>query len=118
MAEWKSARELVLVVWQDVEAEEEEGEGEGEGEEAGTQRAYAFVFDTEQEAMAFVADEVRDKVKVNEDNLPPSMVRQIYQTLDSGDTIMALNMWLQAAYEYFGEPEAVDMRKVPLMTRA
>lgn len=112
MAEWKPVRELIIVIWEESEAAEE-----SQGEEEATERAFAFVFNSEQEAIAFIADEVRDKIKINEDNLPPNFVRDVYQTLDSGDTIMALNLWLQAAQQFFEEPEAVDMRKIPLMVK-
>jgi hypothetical protein len=115
MAEWKPVRELVIVVWREAEAPEE-GPETGE-EEEGTERTLAFVFNSEQEAIAFIADEVREKVKLNEDNLPPNTVRQIYQALDAGDPIMGLNVWLEAAYTFFQEPEAVDVRKIPLMVK-
>lgn len=117
MAEWKPVRELVIVIWQESEADGEEGAQAGAEETEGTERTLAFVFNSEPEAIAFIADEVREKVKLNADNLPPNFVRDVNQTLDSGDTIMALNMWLQAAYQYFEEPEGVDIRKIPLMVK-
>ena len=115
MAEWKeSPEEYLVLVWLDVGEEE----GEEEEEVQGTIETHAWIFRTEAEVRAFVIDQVLEKVKTNEDQLPPADVRQIRDAAARGDADEVIGMWIYLVEHLFEGHEFIKLTKSRIMTRS
>lgn len=115
MAEWKeSPEEYLVLVWQEMV----EVEAEGEEEEGSTIQTNTWIFRTEAEMRAFVIDEVLDKVKDNEDQLPPQAVREIREAAAQGKADEIVAMWVYLVERLFEGQEFISVDKTHIMSRS
>ncbi len=116
MAEWtESPEEFFVLVWQEMVEEEDEGEEETEG---ATIHTDTWIFRTEAEARAFVIDQVLEKVKDNEDQIPPQAAREIREAAAQGKSDESVSMWLFLVERLFEAQEFVTLSRSNIMSRS
>jgi hypothetical protein len=115
MAEWKeSPEEFFVLVWQEMV----EVEAEGEEEAGATLKTDTWIFRTEAEMRAFVIDEILEKVRDNEDQLPPATVRDIREAAAQGKADEIVGMWVYLVERLFEGQEFVMVDRTHIMSRS
>lgn len=112
MADWRgTGQSYTVLLWQET-AEDPVTE-----EEAEIQREW--LFKSEEEAVAFVGEQVGETVRLNEEHIPPAVVRSIREDLAQGRVWDgAVPKYLEAMDEYLGSEEWIHIGEAELMERA
>lgn len=113
MAQWRETGKLFVLQWFDVARMEEADEEEEWVPQE--EMVKIWIFSTREEAFAFAAHEIFERTALNQDNLPPAVVRQINEAIQQERHLDAIGMWMEATERYFDEPEAVVVKDWPLI---
>ena len=112
---WQETQPFFLLFWQEFRIEEE---GEEEGQEDEDDIRDSWLFSTREDALIFLGERILETITMNQDHLPPAVVRSIQEALTAGDIWdTASDLYVEAMSEFLGSDERIFLDEVNLMVR-